>query len=524
MAIGKFSIFFYCFSLLIYGIFINSFTIPSWLKTIKNIQFSGNNCDHITQFHLISVNNIHSTHIFIKNNESYNSPLDSLLSKADIKFLTALQIYQSLYNTTDVPYLFVVPESSDSWPKALWSYSLGVKVNHIRYQGNKTKKDLVSALELMDFKWSARSASARKLIYALEIFKKRFGHTKVLAHYQIPSHSLYSLVFGEEGGSSDDPVSIRFEWPQELQTMRLGSKWRRYLSEIEGISSEAHDLVKKGLAVWLIDDTTDESTKVSPVGVDLTTSLDGMSPDGYTHTERVAVAVEYFKRHFGDLPIPEDYYIDTLGIPSSCTYDSTLLRGAVPWPKLLCDLQLGKLLRSSAIEQTPVLQNLNVPLSDAAPINAFEKFMLDLEALKLFKSLYRHINVPSFFVVPKSSNKWPSRMHGLKLGYNVRQIRKGLRHTTLEQMTQLQEVGLDLTRSSRQQNFEKTLLALDTHNRLFGDLLVPRYFIVPVGDRSWPQDTWGLKLGSRLNSIRAGTSCQSPEQQKRLREIGFTLE
>jgi len=514
-----------------------------WFKLPPTTSISFRNCQkRITvQWWMHAPTIISSSLIDNSNNQQYiiinSTQWSPLLTKADIKFLTALHIYQSLYHTTHVPYLFVVPESSSDWPDSLWSYSLGVKVNHVRYQG-KTKSVLVSALESIGFEWSAQSASNRRLMDALEIFQRRFGHTKVLTQYQIPHQSLYSLVFGKESvlPSNDDPASIQFEWPRELQSLRLGTKWRRYLSsDSDSMSSSEMNtfMVDRGIALWSSarNSVNRSSTKLVPVELKSSNDEDhvinGLRPDGYPLAERIAVAVEYFRYHFGKMAIPEDFYIDDAGIPSSCTYETELLTHAVPWPESLRDLSIGKWLRNPhSLSNIPLTKNLlNVSLSKVVPTSSYEKFILDLNALAYFKSLHGHLNVPSFFVIPKneSSTDWPTQMHGLKLGYNVRQIRKGFRHTAPAQTARLREIGLDFSRSSRQQNFDITLRALDTHNRLFGDLLVPRYFVVPTGDDSWPRDTWGLKLGSRVNSIRAGTSCNSVKQRAQLKEIGFIV-
>ena len=43
--------------------------------------------------------------------------------------------------------------------------------------------------------------------------------------------------------------------------------------------------------------------------------------------------------------------------------------------------------------------------------------------------------------------------------------------------------------------------ALQTYKDLYDDLMVPQQFIVPES-LPWPKETWGLRLGARVNSIR----------------------
>lgn len=43
-------------------------------------------------------------------------------------------------------------------------------------------------------------------------------------------------------------------------------------------------------------------------------------------------------------------------------------------------------------------------------------------ALVVYKQLYGHSNVPAKFEVPEESD-WPKELHGLKLGYRIKNIR-----------------------------------------------------------------------------------------------------
>lgn len=71
------------------------------------------------------------------------------------------------------------------------------------------------------------------------------------------------------------------------------------------------------------------------------------------------------------------------------------------------------------------------------------------------------------------------------------------------------------------------LLALETYKKIYGDLLVPQPFAVPDADSSeskdWPKETWGLRLGARVNAIRSqGTFVNTnPERRQVLDDLGF---
>ena len=53
----------------------------------------------------------------------------------------------------------------------------------------------------------------------------------------------------------------------------------------------------------------------------------------------------------------------------------------------------------------------------------------------------------------------------------------------------------------RDNQFKLTIIALQTYRQLYGDMHVPRKFIVPSNDRMWPQETWSLDLGSATWAI-----------------------
>lgn len=53
----------------------------------------------------------------------------------------------------------------------------------------------------------------------------------------------------------------------------------------------------------------------------------------------------------------------------------------------------------------------------------------------------------------------------------------------------------------RDNQFKVTIIAVQTYRQLYGDMHVPRRFIVPSNDRMWPQETWSLDLGSAMWAI-----------------------
>ena len=75
---------------------------------------------------------------------------------------------------------------------------------------------------------------------------------------------------------------------------------------------------------------------------------------------------------------------------------------------------------------------------------------------------------------------------------------------------------------TREIKFLQILSALKVHDDLFGDMLVPRYFIVP-SEEPWPEPAWGMQLGNRVRNIRAKSAYNQPRFHKILEESGFLM-
>jgi hypothetical protein len=76
---------------------------------------------------------------------------------------------------------------------------------------------------------------------------------------------------------------------------------------------------------------------------------------------------------------------------------------------------------------------------------------------------------------------------------------------------------------TRMEKFNLIVKALKVHDDLFGDLLVPRYFIVP-DEEPWPKETWGLQLGNRVRNIRAKRAYNTPYFHEILTKMGFLFD
>jgi hypothetical protein len=92
----------------------------------------------------------------------------------------------------------------------------------------------------------------------------------------------------------------------------------------------------------------------------------------------------------------------------------------------------------------------------------------------------------------------------MKLGSVVSHVRHG--RSYVDKRADLESIGFNFNPQSLNRRYELGKVALQTYKDLNGDMLVPAIFVVPTNDITWPIETWGMKLGSVVNSIRAGNS------------------
>jgi len=247
--------------------------------------------------------------------------------------------------------------------------------------------------------------------------------------------------------------------------------------------------------------------------------------------ELIILTLKYYKNIFGDLCVPLRYVVPW--------NDSD-------WPPVCWGFALGTTLTRLRSARERKITSLNLPpktakkrspkwkvSSDSFPTD-FERRLLDMgffwdekeckrnqlqQLLHIFDTLHNSTKIPATFIVPKES-PWPRSCWEMRLGRLVHNIRIARRTYFGTNSTDLLPVSYQ--GRSKEQSFLLVYKALLTHKHIFGDLLVPRYFIVPKKD-PWPPEVWGMKLGVRVNNIRTKSSYSDPVYHKLLNDIGFNM-
>ncbi|OQR84165.1 hypothetical protein ACHHYP_13794 [Achlya hypogyna] len=218
------------------------------------------------------------------------------------------------------------------------------------------------------------------------------------------------------------------------------------------------------------------------------------------------LALERFKELHGNLQVPQAFKIEP----------------GANWPEDTWDLALGRVVNNLRTQwkqnvlsstQKHDLERLGFPFTGRTTIPWPTKLL----ALKTFRALHGHVNVPIAFVA--TGCDWPPVLQGLKLGKIVNSLRNQLDTLPTPQKQELDALGF--VWSSWERTWAAKILALETYAKIHGDLLVPRSFVVPTDDGAWPEDTWGLKLGLAVNNIRGRPERLSLGQVEALAALDF---
>ncbi len=308
----------------------------------------------------------------------------------------------------------------------------------------------------------------------------------------------YQEIFGDVAIHYKFKVPKSESWPKHLQGFELGRKLRRLFESDEFITSHPEKV---------------ERLKVL-----------GLDTDAGSAWNIVLSALIAYKDIHGDLMIPSRFVV-----PDE---DS--------WPRLTRGIALGvrvASIRSSGAyilnhpERKQKLDELGFHWSASsyskprkeAPASIKVDYDALLGALRIYRDIYGNSDVPSEFVVP-SDELWAEEYHNLSLGALVEEVlRKGkLRVRNVDVLGALDEVEFPWYRSKSEQKvsekFEVILECLKVYKSLYKNLYVGQLFVVP-SCAPWPEAGWGMRLGSRVGTIRSLGSYINGHPDKRFTAV-----
>ena len=136
-------------------------------------------------------------------------------------------------------------------------------------------------------------------------------------------------------------------------------------------------------------------------------------------------------------------------------------------------------------------------------------------ALLVYKEIYDNLLVPNEYIVPANDTRYPEEVREMRLGSAVCSIRNNNHYK--EHKEELIDMGFDY--NSQVREFEEVEAALLIYKQIYGNLLVPREFIVPTNDTRYPEKVRGMRLGKTVSSIRS-YACYKDHKEELL-AMGF---
>jgi hypothetical protein len=193
------------------------------------------------------------------------------------------------------------------------------------------------------------------------------------------------------------------------------------------------------------------------------------------------------------------------------------------WPEEMRGLKLGNLAHNLRQRKEGLSQNQLHALDELGFVwgeSRDEKRNKNLLALKTYKEIHTNLRVPHRFVVPIDDHRWPTNLHGMKLGIVVLNLRQRKRSLSQSYLDALEALGFDWG-VSIDEHWIKNLLAVATYEAIYGHMRVPESFVVPVDDELWPEETHGIKLGHVVQHFRLRKGSLSQNQIDALAFFGF---
>jgi hypothetical protein len=454
----------------------------------------------------------------------------------------ALRTYKSLLvpqensSSWTIPASFVVPHGNADWPKQTWGVALGAKVNEIIMNGNLYEKVWRFRLHALGLSVSQQfenylpmekkggkfkdasmhfaSMNERSdvfIIAAVNEYKERMVPKHMRDRFVIPlsfvvpqntSNKTTPHLQGEDGNILDTP------WPQRFHGLKLG----QIVMDLSRAGGE-----KNG----------SQSLRVTDSDAGGTSTTGKAAGGGATDSGNIGAS--------------------TSGINSSSSTRSITKA-------------------SREYSEAKSIDKLCAALSE---VGLFIGDYLDnrgqviLEALQVYKQLcvpshMAKFTVPQSFVIPSGKTAvaegWPEELWGLQLGKCVHYIRSMDRHASFH--TSYEKLGLVMCSmiehkgtvlAAALESFKKEVVLKDNSTKylvrsakdqakiIVGERIddnvlpptikfrVPQSFVVPINSPDWPPETWGMKLGVAVKSLRRGEAVYSDMDMERFASIGLYL-
>ena len=426
----------------------------------------------------------------------------------------ALLSYQRHYGDMLVPFKFMIPKKSDKWPEETWGINLGVMVSNIRSGGSHADKreELIS----LGFNFNSRIARYELVKLALLKYKDLYGSTRVPQSFVVPDISdiwpkgmwgmnLGSIVHSIRGGArytekKQELIDIGFDFDSQK------AKYGYPLAKAALLQYKKNS--EKGDMCVPYNFKIPEKSKSWPVemwGMKLGRVVNNIKGGNYADQRddliRMGFSFDQFQSKYqivkqslltykelnGDLLVPRKFCVP---------------EGNYQWPKSTWGVRLGTVVYnirggSSYTDQRDDLLSIGF-CYDALQA----RYDILKKSLLVYKEIYGNMLVPKNFEIPQNAD-WPSHLWGLKLGIAVYNIR-GKKGSYADKKEELLSIGFKYNIHKRF-DYECVRIAVYKYRELYhGSIRIPAVYNIPENDPWYPEETWGMCLGSIVTRIRQG--------------------
>ncbi|DAZ93623.1 TPA: hypothetical protein N0F65_003763 [Lagenidium giganteum] len=317
-------------------------------------------------------------------------------------------------------------------------------------------------------KTSSKTPEFGWIVPAVQAFHANEGHFAVPYHFRVPRASS--------------------SWPASVAGMPLGRTLRSFLSQLPFQRRQFAHIERELRAMGF---PLDQDWKL------------------FMWNEVTMAALTTYLETHGDLLVPM-----TFAVPQS-----------QEWPRATWGVRLGVLVTNLRQKHDDLS---TWQLADLRSIG-FVWDVLEyrwrhelLPALRCYRHIHGHLNIPVSFVIPADDERWPEKLWGIRLGKFASKIRVGTFSEQVEESAEelkLLGFSFDVSETSWQL---KIMPALHTYKELFGHCIVESRFVVPSCP-PWPKEAYGLPLGNVVTNMRSHGSyaVQAERDRAELDELGF---
>ena len=428
---------------------------------------------------------------------------------------TALLSYQKLHGDMLVPCKFVIPNESSVWPEETWGLHLGSLVSNIRSGGSYADKR--DALIGMGFDFNFRTARYVLVKLALLQYKDLYGNILVPQSFVVPRNdpnwpkdlwdmNLGSIAHGIRGGTryaerKQELIKIGFHFGPQRAAYGY-SLIKTALMHYKSISGKGDMRVPYNFVVPENDERWPEELWGMKLGVlvnnikggNYASKRDDLLDIGFSYDpflSKYAIARKTllkYKELNGDMLVPRRFVVP---------------EDDERWSRDSMGMKLGSVVYNIRSGSSYADQKDDL-LSIGFCFDALQaKYDILKRSLIRYKELYGNMLVPKTFEVPKNSDKWPAELGGMKLGIAVRNVR-GVKGSYSDKREELTSLGF-VYKLQKSFDYDCVRIAVFKYRELYhGSVRVPAVYNIPENDPWYPEETWGMCLGSMVTRIKHG--------------------